>query len=124
MYAFGMVVYEVIMGVRPYGQRKLVELPLLTIKGLRPSRPEGTMPIGFGQGTWEFAEQCWSGDRTQRPTAGAALEHFERVAKTSTVVDPGPAIPIHGPAGEAPFKLDSSSRSFCKRHERSTVFPL
>jgi len=58
MYAFGMVVYEVITGARPYGQRMLTEIPALTVHGLRPSRPEDPTPIGFGQGTWEFVRRC------------------------------------------------------------------
>ena len=31
MYAFGTVVYEVITGAHPYGERKLVEIPVLTV---------------------------------------------------------------------------------------------
>ena len=124
MYAFGMVVYEVITGARPYGQRKLLEIPVLTVRGLRPSRPEDPMPVGFGQGTWEFAERCWDENQTQRPSARAALEHFERVAKTSTVVDPGPTIRIRGPAGEATSRLENSSRNFCEYRGSSTAPPL
>jgi len=119
MYAFGMVVYEVITGARPYGQRKLMEIPALTIHGLKPSRPEDPMPIGFGQGTWEFAERCWDGNRTQRPLARAALEHFERVAKSSTIVDPGPTIRIQ-PTGGAPSRRENSSRNLCEYRRPST----
>jgi len=124
MYAFGIVVYEVITGARPYGQRKLMEIPVLTVHGFRPSRPEDPMPIGFGQGTWEFAERCWDENRTQRPLARAALEHFERVAKTSTIVDPGPTIRIRGLAGGAPSRLENSSRNLCEYRRPSTVSPL
>ena len=120
MYAFGMVVYEVIAGTRPYGKRRLMEIPMLTGRGLRPSRPDGPMPTGFRRGTWEFAERCWDENRTQRPSATAALEHFEKVAKTSTVVDPGPTIRIHEPADEAPSRLENSSRGLCEYHRPST----
>ena len=101
MYAFGIVVYEVITGTRPYGKRKLMEIPSLTVQGLRPSKPEDPMPAGFGQGTWEFAERCWDEDQTERPSARAALEHFERVARTSTVVGAGLAIRVREAAGGA-----------------------
>ncbi|KAF9642474.1 kinase-like protein, partial [Thelephora ganbajun] len=110
MYAFGMVVYEVITGVRLYRDRRPFELPLLTTRGLRPPRPEDLETVGFGEGTWEFTEKCWNEDGRRRPTARGAAEHFERVARTSTVVDPGPTIPIHEPAGEAHSRLRNSSK--------------
>ena len=84
MYAFGMVVYEVITGAHPYGKRKLAEIPVLTAQGVRPCKPEDPMPVGFGQGTWEFAEKCWDEDQSRRPSARAAMEHFEQAARTST----------------------------------------
>ena len=111
MYAFGMVVYEVITGTPPFARRKMVELPMLTIQGSRPLRPGDPVPIGFGQGTWEFAERCWDGDPNRRPTASAALEHFERVSRTSTVVDPGPTIPVDEPAYP---RLERNSRGLCE----------
>jgi len=86
MHAFGMVVYEVIMGVSSRRVRRLLEIPALNIQGSRPYRPKDPTPVGFGQGTWEFAERCWDENQTQRPSAGAALEHFERVARTSTTI--------------------------------------
>ena len=97
MYAFGIMVYQIIAGTQPYGSRRSWEIMRLTIQGSRPPQPEAPVPIGFDQGTWEFAERCWDENPTQRPSAGAALEHFERVAGTSTIVDPGPAIRIQEP---------------------------
>ena len=123
MYAFGMVVYEVITGARPYGKRKLMEIPVLTVRGLRPSKPDDPIPAGFGQGTWEFAERCWDEDQTERPSARAALKHFERVAKTSTIVEAGLAIQIREPAGGAASRLEGSSRNLCECHGPSTVSP-
>ena len=124
MYAFGMMVYEVIVGIRPYRTYKEHEIVILTIQGWRPSRPETPTPMGFGQGTWEFAERCWDGDPTRRPSAGAALDHFERVARTSTTVGPGPAIRIQEPVGDPSSGTESSSGYFRKRHGCSTAPPL
>ena len=120
MYAFGMVVYEVIAGTRPYGKRRLFEIPMLTGQGLRPSRPDDPMPTGFCQGTWEFVERCWDENQTERPSARAALEHFKQVAKISTFVDPGPTIRIDEPAGETPSRLENSSRGLCEYRGPST----
>ena len=124
MYAFGMVVYEVVTGIRPFGQRRVVELVTHTTRGGRPNKPEDPVAVGFGQGTWEFAEQCWDEDRERRPTAREALEHFEHVAKTSTVVNPGPTIPGHRAAGEASSRLDTSSNTYCECRGNYTVSPL
>ena len=114
MYAFGMVVYEVIAGVRPYGLYEAREIQTLTIQGWRPPRPNAPMPAGFGQGTWEFVERCWDGNSIQRPSARAALEHFERVTRTSTVVDPSPALRVQ----------EGASKSHCKCHGRGAVTSL
>jgi serine/threonine protein kinase len=120
MYAFGIVVYEVITGARPFGRRRVEELFLLTTRGVRPNRPEDPIAIGFGEGTWEFAERCWDRDWGRRPTAREALEHFKHIAKTSTVIEPGPMIPANGASNEASSRMDSSARSYCKCHEPST----
>ena len=40
MYAFGMVIYEVVTGARPLGQRRMTELLLLNARDTRPNRPE------------------------------------------------------------------------------------
>ena len=116
MYAFGMVVYEAITGAHPFGRRRVEELFLLTTRGIRPNKPEDPIAIGFGEGTWEFAERCWDRDWGRRPTAREALEHFKRVAKTSTVVDPGSTIPVNEVAG--------SPESYCECHALYTVSPL
>ena len=124
MYAFGIVIYRVIAGTHPYRLRKAWEIPMLTIQGSRPSRPEAPEPAGFGQGTWEFAERCWDENPTQRPSAGAALEHFECVARTSTVVDPGIAIQTQEPVDEPSSSPERSPRNFSKCHGSSTAPPL
>lgn len=103
-YSFGILVYEVITGAHPFGRCRLMEIPMLTTQGSRPSRPEDPTAIGFGQGTWEFIEKCWDGDSGQRPTAAEVLEHFERVAGTSMAVEPGPKISIGGSADEIPLR--------------------
>ena len=113
IYAFGMVTYEVLTGTRPFGYRKLVELPALTLQGARPPIPEDPMAVGFGHGTWELAERCWDGDPKQRPTARQVLEHFERLRRISTVVVPGPMIPVHPPADP---RLENSSKNLCRYH--------
>ena len=114
MYAFGMVIYEVITGVHPFGRRRIQEL-LLISGGVKPNRPEDPVAIGFGQGTWEFAERCWGENPERRPTAREALEHFECVAKTSMDVDPGPMIRA---------EVMDKTESYCEYRGPYTVSPL
>ena len=123
MYAFGMVIYEVITGARPFGQRRMQELLLLNSGGVKPNRPEEPVAIGFGQGTWEFAERCWDENPERRPTAREASEHFECVSRTSTIVDPGPTIRDNEADG-APSRPDSGSRGYSECHEPDLVSSL
>ena len=119
MYAFGMLVYEVITGARPFEHHRVFALPTLTVQGSRPPRPEDPAAIGFGQGTWDFVERCWNENPKLRPSATEALDHFRRAAKTSTDVDPGPTVPIREPAHPKP---ESSSINLCECNGPSVSF--
>ena len=112
MYAFGMVIYEVITGTPPFGRRK-VGVPALILRGWRPPRPEDPVAIGFGQGTWEFAKRCWDEDPELRPTARNALEHFEDVSRNSRDIDPGPKLPVRELGHPRP---ENSSKNLCEPH--------
>ena len=90
MYAFGMLVYEVITGSRLFEHHKVAPPPTLT----RPPRPEDLVATGFGQGMWDFVEKCWDKNRKLRPSAREALDHFSCAAETSMDVGPGPTVPI------------------------------
>lgn len=118
MYAFGMVIYEVITGTRPFGSRRLVELHMLTLLGSRPPIPDDPLAIGFGEGTCELAEACWDRDPEQRPTARQALEHFRSAVKTSSVVGAGPKILLHEPTYSKP---EDSSKNLPNPFFRSST---
>jgi serine/threonine protein kinase len=120
MYAFGMLVYEVITGARPFEHHRALALPTLTLQGSRPPRPEDPVAVGFGQGTWDFVERCWSENPVLRPSAREALDHFRRAARTSTDVSPGPTVPIHEQAHPKP---ESSSINLCEC-DSLAVFPF
>ena len=127
IYAFGMVVYEVVTGTRPFKRHKMVELPVLTTQGSRPTKPEDPVAVGFGSGTWEFIEKCWDQSCEERPTAGAAVEHFERVAATSRDVDPGPVLRLDAvddgtfPMADDSLKSICECRPFCRSDDMSPI---
>ena len=112
IYAFGMVVYEVVTGSHPFMQHRAVGLQMLTASGLRPEKPDDPVASGFGQGTWEFIEKCWNEDPEQRPMAGDALNHFECVAQTSTTVGPGPSRRTRGMEVEVPPRSVNDSMTY------------
>lgn len=127
IYAFGMVVYEVVTGTRPFRRYKVVELPLLTTQGLRPIKPEDPVAVGFGSGTWEFVERCWDGSFDRRPTVGEAVVHFELIAAASTDVDPGPAFLTNLTDDETSLVSDNTLTSICEcrwLHGSDIAFPL
>ena len=90
IYAFGMVVYEVLTGRAPFAGevRGPANIIMRVMEGKRPSEPEDAEGIGFGKGTWELVQLCWNETRDERPTAVDISKHFHRVARTSNVVPP------------------------------------
>ena len=92
IYAFGVVVYEVLTGRTPFAGegRWIAEITMRIIEGKRPSKPENAEHIGFGGGTWELVQRCWHESRDERPAVEEIHVHFQGAARTSTVVPPGP----------------------------------
>ena len=121
IYAFGIVVYEVLTGRPPFQMRRQAEIVLLVVEGKRPTKPENAGDIGFGGGTWEFIQQCWDQDRGERPTVDQVSEHFKRVAANSSIVPPGPTTPAYSEA-EVPTPPASVGHpiNFCQCLSRLT----
>jgi len=102
IYALGMVIYEVLTGSQPFYEQKWVvsELTYHVVSGERPAKPSNAEQIGFGGGTWELVEECWTEEAAGRPTIDLVLSHLTRVAASSTVVDPTPEKP-HESTGDS-----------------------
>lgn len=96
IYAIGMVVYEVVTGVRPFGLENFREQQMVyaILDGMRPEKPENTEDIGFGRGIWEMVEKCWNQDRTRRPDTGDLRRRLTLAASWSSPVPPGRTIAL------------------------------
>ena len=80
IYAFGMVIYEVLTGSNPFHgyNMGMFQLMGLVMKGGRPKEPSNAGEIGFGSGTWELVKECWRDQPTGRPTIERVLAHLVR----------------------------------------------
>ena len=107
IYAMGMVMYEIVTGVRPFGMENLVagEVIFMVVAGGRPVKPENADDIGFGRGVWELVEGCWKEDRTQRPKIREVHQRLTLAASWSQMVPAGVRVevPLAQEAGAGPM---------------------
>jgi len=121
IYAFGMVVYEVLTGRIPFtGEgRWFAEIIMRVMEGKRPSKPENADDIGFGRGTWELVQRCWQENRDRRPTVDDVSKHFQRVVRTSKAVPPGSAMLVREIEHPTVSEPDSSSGDYVRLFDPS-----
>ncbi|KAF9644146.1 kinase-like protein [Thelephora ganbajun] len=136
IYAFGLVIYQVLTGEIPFRQVPQAELGYsLVARGLRPDKPENAATIGFSDSLWGFVQQCWRGNRDLRPRVSEAITHLEAAAMdwdrlmppcvpadntVSYLSSPSPVSPVKGilmaspssPALQRLHRLDTSSPDF------------
>ena len=110
IFAFGMAMYEVVTGVRPFGVEgmRVEELMFVVMEGKRPARPEDLETAGFGNGVWDLVEMCWSQDRTQRPKTWDVRLRLTVAASMSSPVPPGRRIAVP-PTRDVSTSASSSS---------------
>ncbi|KAF9646448.1 kinase-like protein [Thelephora ganbajun] len=96
IYAFGMVVYEVVMGVRPFSveNRRAEEVIFAVMAGERPKKPENLEAVGFGRTVWDLVDRCWVENRMQRPKTLDMRLCLTVAAAMSSSIPPGPRIAI------------------------------
>ena len=79
VYALGMTVYQVLTGRWPYYPRREAEVTCAVIFGERPPKPENAERIGMTEAVWNLLKECWSEDRTVRPTITEVLKKFREI---------------------------------------------
>ena len=117
VYAFGMVIYEVLTGFDPFYEQRLgtIQLVCRVLDGARPTKPGNAEEVGFGSGTWELVNKCWKTKSVKRPTVERVLAHLARVS--GSLVVPGDGSPEFDSPSTHLFAFLSNTRqtSQCKR---------
>ncbi|KAF9643193.1 kinase-like protein [Thelephora ganbajun] len=80
VYAFGLVILQVLTGEIPFRRIPLTKLGYLVVGGLRPDKPENAAAIGFSDSLWGFVERCWRENRDLRPGVSEVVTHLEAAA--------------------------------------------
>ncbi|KAF9778166.1 kinase-like domain-containing protein [Thelephora terrestris] len=106
-YALGMVIYEVLTGLRPF-HYLIAPTPVPAVmRGERPIKPISANSLGLTETIWELVELCWSESSLTRPTAQQLLDCISSASLTW-------APPLVYPAARVDFSsiVDPDSNTF------------
>ena len=84
IYAFGMTMYQVLTGKRPFCPMRNAGIIRAVISGERPAKPENAEEVGMTDAVWNLLRECWKEDRTTRPTIGDIEDWIRDIAYPST----------------------------------------
>ena len=76
-YALGMVVYEVLSGLRPFGLATDPHVIYMVLEGRRPGRPQTEWGSPFTDAIWALLELCWKANPSDRASVKAVLRGLE-----------------------------------------------
>jgi serine/threonine protein kinase len=72
-YALGMVIYEVLSGLKPYAPYRGPAVIRKVLDGERPERPQGSEGKLLTEGVWRVVQLCWKPQPGDRTSAKAVL---------------------------------------------------
>ncbi|KAF9648138.1 kinase-like protein [Thelephora ganbajun] len=90
-YALGMVIYEVLTGLRPFHNLSPFAVVVAVQKGGRPRKPPNARSLGLSDKLWELVLRCWNKSSSARPTARQLFRCLEDSSRTWI---PPPEYPI------------------------------
>ncbi|KAI9222086.1 kinase-like domain-containing protein [Blastocladiella britannica] len=87
VFAFAMVVYEVVSGLLPFQEEHDLDVVRQWIRdGDRPDAP--TTAPSYSLALWALVEQCWAQDLTKRPTFMTTVARLDQLSKASATTAP------------------------------------
>ncbi|KAF9778179.1 kinase-like domain-containing protein [Thelephora terrestris] len=90
-YALGMVIYEVLTGLRPF-HHLIAPTPVPAVmRGERPIKPFDAESLGFSDTLWRLVQSCWGESSADRPTVRELLDCVSPASYTWT---PPPVYPV------------------------------
>ena len=75
-YALGMVIYQILTGLKPFGEGNRTKITRRVLSGERPERPQGELGKFFTDDIWDMLQGCWTERSTDRPSARDILRHL------------------------------------------------
>ena len=87
-YAFGMTVYEVLSGHRPFHDHYQYTVSATILGGGRPMRPQGEAARWFTDAVWGILEHCWTPEPSNRPSISCVLECLDQTSELWTPFSP------------------------------------
>lgn len=83
VYAFSIILYQIITNLSPYKDTNNYFLILLDVRNKKRPKIPSTVPSCYK----ELIEECWDDDPTKRPTFESIIERLEKVKVFSEKVD-------------------------------------
>ncbi|KAG2488846.1 hypothetical protein HYH03_012643 [Edaphochlamys debaryana] len=102
VYAFGIMMWELYTGLRPYTGYRTIDVAVKVSKeGLRPEFPSSTH-----NSFKELAQKCWQGDRRLRPTFRQVMDRIHEMLKDAELMGRESLLTLSSSAARLPVYPD------------------